>query len=368
MCLGCAEECLEGHTCETPEGQAIDYYNLVNDALQCVAQNPCADQPTFTDPTVADAPEFTDCLKYCYDDSECDTGEACANGACSCADECAPGDTGCSADGAQAWTCDEAGDGDDCLERVPHSCGTGKANLCAETKLFGIALPGGLAEYVCVPETLVHTLPENLDRSAAGLSEPMAVCVRGARIGDIGIGDRVAIIGAGTIGLLSIITAREAGAAEILITARHPHQQELARALGADRVYPSSKELLDDVGDQFIDVVVETVGGETETLTESVQVARTGGRISLLGVFTGNPKLPGMPFFSKELTLAASNCYSRENDQGDFAIGAELTAKHAGLIEPVVTHTFSLDEVDKAFAAADDKSQRTIKVQIRPGA
>ena len=249
-----------------------------------------------------------------------------------------------------------------------HSCGTGKANLCAETKLFGIALPGGLAEYVCVPETLVHTLPENLDRSAAGLSEPMAVCVRGARIGGIGIGDRVAIIGAGTIGLLSIITAREAGAAEILITARHPHQQEIARALGADRVYPSSKELLADVGDQFIDVVVETVGGETETLTESVQVARTGGRISLLGVFTGNPKLPGMPFFSKELTLAASNCYSREKDQGDFAIGAELTAKHAGLIEPVVTHTFSLDEVDKAFAAADDKSQRTIKVQIRPGA
>ncbi len=248
------------------------------------------------------------------------------------------------------------------------SCGTGRANLCAETKLFGIALPGGLAEYVCVPENLLHALPAGLDRRAAGLSEPLAVCVRGARIGGIGIGDRVAIIGAGTIGLLSILTAREAGASEVLITARHPHQQELARALGADRVYGSSKELLDEVGDQFVDVVVETVGGETETLTESVLVARTGGRISLLGVFTGSPKLPGMPFFSKELTLAASNCYSREQDQGDFAIGTALAAKHAGLIEPLVTHTFSLDEVDRAFAVADDKSQRTIKVQIQPGA
>lgn len=249
-----------------------------------------------------------------------------------------------------------------------HSCGTGKANLCVDTRLFGIALPGGLAEYVCVPESLVHVLPDKLSRSASGLSEPMAVCVRGARIGHIGMGDRVAIIGAGTIGLLSIVTARDAGAAEILITARHPHQQELARALGADRVYPSYKELLADVGDQFVDVVVETVGGETETLAESVQVARTGGRISLVGVFTGNPKLPGMPFFSKELTLAASNCYSRESDQGDFALGAALAARHASLIEPVVTHKFSLDQVTEAFAAADDKSRRTIKVQIQSGA
>jgi L-iditol 2-dehydrogenase len=246
-----------------------------------------------------------------------------------------------------------------------HNCHVGKANVCPDVRLFGIALPGGLAEYVCVPESLVHELPADLGPSASGLSEPMAVCVRGARIGQIELGDRVAIIGAGTIGLLSIITAREAGASEVLITARHPHQQELARALGADRVYPSSKELLADVGDQYVDVVVETVGGETETLAESVNVARTGGTISLLGVFTGSPKLPGMPFFSKELTLAASNCYSREADQGDFALGTQLAAKHAALIEPLVTHTFSLDQVADAFALADDKSNKSIKVQIR---
>lgn len=246
-----------------------------------------------------------------------------------------------------------------------HHCHVGKANVCPDVRLFGIALPGGLAEYVCVPEAAVHTLPADLSNSAAGLCEPMAVCVRGARIGQIELGDRVAIIGAGTIGLLSILAARAAGATEVLITARHPHQQELARSLGADRVYASAEELLADVGDQHVDVVVETVGGEQETLAESVQVARTGGRISLLGVFTGAPKLPGMPFFSKELTLAASNCYSREADQGDFAVGTQLAAKHAGLIEPLVTHTFALDQISDAFALADDKSNRSIKVHIR---
>ncbi len=245
-----------------------------------------------------------------------------------------------------------------------HQCHVGRANLCPDTQLFGIALPGGLAEYVCVPEALVHRLPDKLARASAGLSEPMAVCVRGARIGQIGLGDRVAIIGAGTIGLLSILTARQAGAAEVLITARHPHQQELARALGADGVFDSAESLLSAVGDQYVDVVVETVGGANETLEEAVGMARTGGRISVLGVFTGSPRLPGLGLFLKELTLAASNCYSRESDQGDFAVGAALAARHADLIEPIVTHSFALDEVGRAFATADDKSTRSIKVQI----
>jgi threonine dehydrogenase-like Zn-dependent dehydrogenase len=247
-----------------------------------------------------------------------------------------------------------------------HHCHVGRANLCADVALFGIARPGGLAEYLVVPELLLHPLPATLPRSAAALSEPMAVCVRGARIARIDIGDRVAIIGAGTIGLLSILTARQAGAAEVLITARHPHQQELARSLGADRVYDSAETLLADVGNQHADVVIETVGGRTETLAEAVQVARTGGRVSVLGVFQGDPKLPGMPFFFKELTIAASNCYSREAEHGDFRLGTELATAHASLIEPLVTHTFGLDEVDKAFAAADDKSTRSIKVQIHP--
>jgi len=247
-----------------------------------------------------------------------------------------------------------------------HHCHVGRANLCVDTRLFGWALPGGLAEYLCVPESLLHRLPADLNRSSACLSEPMAVCVRGARVGRITIGDRVAIIGAGSIGLLSILTARQAGASEVLITARHPHQQELARALGADRVFDSAESLLAEIGDQHADVVVETVGGTSTTLTEAVQIARTGGRISMLGLFQDSPAIPGMMFFVKELTLAASNCYSRESEQGDFQLGVELATRHADLIRPMVTHTFALDEVATAFATADDKSTRSIKVQIQP--
>lgn len=81
--------------------------------------------------------------------------------------------------------------------------------------MIGFGHPGGLAEYVDVPEETLHELPSGLSPSAAALVEPMAVCVRATRIGQIGAGDRVAIVGAGTIGLLSILKAREVGAAAV---------------------------------------------------------------------------------------------------------------------------------------------------------
>lgn len=245
-----------------------------------------------------------------------------------------------------------------------HFCYTARGNLCADHEFIGIALPGGLTEYILVPESLLYRLPQNLNKSSAALSEPMAVCVRGARIARVGIGDRVAIIGAGSIGLLSILAAKQAGAGEVLITARHPHQQELALALGADKVFQSAEHLLSEIGDQHADIVIETVGGEGNTLDEAVRITRSAGRIAVLGLFQGSPAIPGMAFFQKELTIAASNCYSRESTLSDFYLGTQLATQHADLITPLVTHTFSLDEVDQAFAVAEDKSTRSIKVQI----
>jgi len=245
-----------------------------------------------------------------------------------------------------------------------HYCATGAPNLCPDTRLFGFALPGGLAEYVCVPEQALHPLPAELDARAAALCEPMAVCVRGVRIGRVGLRDTVAIIGAGSIGLLSIPAARAAGAGEVLITARYPHQQALARALGADAVFDSAESLLSEIGGQHADVVIETVGGSADTLREAVGVARTGGTIVMLGVFDSDPALPGFPFFQKELTLAASNCYGRERTLGDFALGCRLVVEQARTLTELVTHTFALDQVADAFATADDKRQRSIKVQI----
>jgi L-iditol 2-dehydrogenase len=245
-------------------------------------------------------------------------------------------------------------------------CRTGLHNLCPTLRLCGFTRPGGMAEFVTVPADGLYELPAGLPAHIGALAEPMAVCVRGARLAGLTAGERVAILGAGSIGLLTILAARAAGAGEVLITARHPHQQALARTLGADAVFDSTAALLDAVGSQHVDVVVETVGGQGSTLAEAVSVARNGGRIVLLGVFSGEPALPGLAMFQKELTLRASNCYGRECHLPDFGVATALVACHGDRLDPLVTHRFKLDQVATAFATAADKSTHSIKVQVRP--
>ena len=247
-----------------------------------------------------------------------------------------------------------------------HYCRVGRPNLCTTMILLGVTRPGALAESINVPARQLYSMAAGLTASQVALTEPLAVCVRAVRVGKVGLNDRVVIVGAGSIGLLCILAARAAGAGEVLITARHPHQQELARALGANRVFADMDGLVDGLGENCADVVLETVGGSADTLTESVRVARPGSTIVVLGIFDGHARVPGLAFINKELTLAASACYAHEASESDFGIAARLVDRYRDLLGPVVTHTFKLDQVAEAFRVADDKRQRSIKVLITP--
>ena len=245
-------------------------------------------------------------------------------------------------------------------------CKRGLPNLCANLRLCGFTRPGGLASHMLVPEDAVYPVSKSLTSGITALTEPMAVCVRAMTLARLTAGERVAILGAGSIGLLSIVAARAAGAAEILSIARHPHQQALARSLGADHVFPSVAALQDAVGPQHIDVVVETVGGRGDTLRESAALARSGGRIVLVGVFDRDTAFPGMLFFQKELSLHASNCYGRECHRTNFAVAVEHVERWGNALEPLITHRYALDQAAEAFVTASDKSKQSIKVQVHP--
>jgi L-iditol 2-dehydrogenase len=252
-----------------------------------------------------------------------------------------------------------------------HACGTcfhcrtGSHNRCEQQRLFGVTARGGMAEYLTVPASCLHVMPGDLDFHTAALAEPMAVAVRGVRLGGVSPGDRVVVLGAGTIGLVSILAARAAGAEEIVATARYPQQRELATSLGATRVFADSAALL-AAGGGDADVVIETVGGRADTIADSVGIARRGGTIVMLGIFEGSPALPGLAFCTRELRLVGSNCYGRERALGDFALATRLVARHSAALAPLVTHRFRLDEIARAYATAADKKSGAVKVQIAP--
>ena len=247
-----------------------------------------------------------------------------------------------------------------------YQCRTGNHNRCAKRILFGVTGRGGCAEFATVPAYGAYLLPGAIPPAAGALAEPLAVCVRGLRRGKVESGQRVAILGAGTIGLMSLLGARAAGAGEILVTARYPQQQSAAKALGADGVFESVGALTDRLGAAPADCVIETVGGRSTTLVEAVNLVRPGGMVLMLGVFDGASQIPALDFSTKEVTMVGSNCYGRSGSHTDFELAIELLRKNLEPLTTLVTHRFGLDEVNQAFAAAADKSSGSIKVHLVP--
>src|SRR5262245_18986498 len=196
-------------------------------------------------------------------------------------------------------------------------CQAGIYNCCPAVKVVGITIPGGFADFICLPARHCFPVPAGTDFPTAALSEPLAVAVHGVRIGGLALGQRVLVLGAGTIGLAAVIAARAGGAREVLVTARRPQQRAAALALGADRVLDDAN-VMSAAQEAPVDLVVETVGGDAGTLDTAAVACRPGGTICVLGVFTRQPALPAMLVVARELRIQGSFVYNRAGARADF--------------------------------------------------
>ena len=164
-----------------------------------------------------------------------------------------------------------------------------------------------------------------------------------------------------------MLAARDFGA-EAWITARYPHQAERAGALGAARVLTEaegSADALTALGNEIaFDCVLESVGGEADTLSLATAAVAPGGTVSVVGLFHGPVSLEPTALFMKEVTLAWSNCYEHAHDGADFARAVALIDANRGLLEAVTTHSVGLDVVEEGFALASDRRSGAVKVTV----
>lgn len=249
------------------------------------------------------------------------------------------------------------------------ACRAGMDSICREMRIYGIHVAGGLAEQIVIPAERAHPLAAGLDPAVAALTEPVAVAVHGLARGSFEKDQRVLILGAGAVGLVTLVAARSLGAGEVWITARHAHQAERARALGATRVIDERDATagdLDRLGRASdIDLAVETVGGSADTLATAAAAVRPGGHISVLGMFLQSPELPPFALLLKELNLCWSNCYQRVPGRApDFRVAAEIVDRERERLATLITHRVRLADVDAAFARASDKQSGALKVSV----
>src|SRR5262249_61938093 len=114
-------------------------------------------------------------------------------------------------------------------------CAAGTYHLCPANGIVGMTIPGGYAEYLRIPARHCFPTPTAVPFDVAALSEPLAVAVHGVRVAGLAIGQRVLVLGAGTIGLMSVLAARAGGAGGGLGSGRRPQPKARAAAAGAAR-------------------------------------------------------------------------------------------------------------------------------------
>lgn len=251
-----------------------------------------------------------------------------------------------------------------CLECA--ACREAQSSVCQRSLLMGISADGGLQGLLAAPLANCHPLPAGIDPVLGALAEPVAVAVRGIQRAEIPMGARVLVLGAGTIGLMCAMLLRDR-AGEVAIAGRHPHQREAALKLGASAAFePESEDLKRWSRARRPDVVVETVGGAAETLTEAFRAVRPGGTILALGVFTGYTQINGFKLVNEEVRLIGSVMYGRAGSNSEYSVATGLLGRYRADLPLFQTAHFPLDRAHEAFDAAEDKSRGSLKVTVHP--
>jgi len=243
-------------------------------------------------------------------------------------------------------------------------CLAGEWNLCRRGgELIGMGRNGGLAEWVDVP--LVNLVPLGDVGSDVGmLAEPMAVAVRGVGLAALATNETVLVLGAGTIGLLAALVAQQT-CADVVVSARYPHQVAAAEALGLSTI--AEADVLGWGKQQRPSVVIETVGGSANTINDAIKVAKRGGRVIVLGTFAQPP----VDLFSaqlKEVSITPSFAYGTRDGVDDFAEAAAVLAEHRATLPSLVTHRFALGDIMKAYDTFGNAAkERALKVILTNG-
>ena len=238
-----------------------------------------------------------------------------------------------------------------CQEALPYMCPRRTSMI------------GGFAEYLRVPEQTVYPLPAGIPVEYGAIAEPLSCVLRATERADLKAGGTVAIVGAGTIGLLTLQLAKRSGAALVAVSEPDAERRALALKLGADlTIDPRSEDprerLLKETRGIGVDVAFEAVGAVVTAQT-AISLPRRSGTVVLIGVPPGTAEisLKSYELFERELTIRTSFIRAFE-----FRRAVELLAVLD--VEPLLGTRFPLERVHDAFAAAS--SRQGVKTLVTP--
>ncbi|MDQ7794364.1 MAG: L-threonine 3-dehydrogenase [bacterium] len=231
-----------------------------------------------------------------------------------------------------------------------YQCRVGQAHICQDVSILGVDRDGAFAEFVTIPEQNAWLNPPDMSPEVAAIQEPMGNAVHTVLAGAVA-GLRVAVLGCGPIGLLSVAVARACGASAVYAVEPSAYRRGLAARLGATLTLdPRDTNPADRVreltGGEGADVVLE-MSGNPGAVVHGLRMARNGGRVSLLGL----PPRPLEIDLSNDVVMRGLTLQGIAGRRmyATWYQTRELLASGQVDPAPLITHRFDLASFGKAF-------------------
>jgi alcohol dehydrogenase len=237
---------------------------------------------------------------------------------------------------------------------------------------FGNTINGAQAEYLLVPSAQANLarIPDDLkDKQVVLLADIASTGISAAESADLQIGDTAAVFAQGPIGLCATAGAKLKGASLIIAVESDPVRTRMSKRMGADIVLNQNEidvvaEIKRLTGGKGVDVAIEALGTQA-TFESALRVVRPGGTLSSLGVYSGKLSIPLEPFAAglgnqKIITTLCPGGKERMRRLIEMVRHGRLD------LVPLITHTFSLDQIVEAYNLFGNRLDGVIKVAIRP--
>lgn len=250
---------------------------------------------------------------------------------------------------------------------VCYFCQRHQITQCEAFACLGLSGDGGLAEYCRVPAVNCVRLPDGLPDDHAALAEPLSVSVRAIRKGRLALGETVAVLGGGTIGLFCLQAARNAGASAVYVVEPHARRRELARRLGATAALDPRAVDVAEALREFTrvgpDLMIEA-SGAVVAAPHAIAAARTGGRIVLVGLPVAATTFNFMAIVATEKEVIGSLAHIYDED---YATAIRLLGEGRVQAEPLISDRIPLDDLlERGLHRLERAAAETLKVIVRP--
>ena len=231
-------------------------------------------------------------------------------------------------------------------------CSAGLPNTCGSLAFIGEVCQGCFTEYITMKEEKLIRLQPGADLKQAALTEPLAVALNICEIAELSREDEIAVIGAGPIGLLTVLAAKKLyNVSSVTVLGRSGFRMELARKVGADQILSAFEE------DRQYAKIIEAAG-KKETLQQAISHTAPCGSIYVVSIFEDSFSFDINGIVAAQQRLVGCNAYEKRHlrQAADILSAGQLD------VSPLITKVVPLKDCREAFQALNEKDKKQAKI------